>query len=141
MRPSRTPRAAGEPAARRRRFAGERGEVSTQMVLLVPALMLLVLLVVQGALYFHAANVATAAAERGASAGAIYLAPAGAAASEARHVVSDNGAQLQGVSASQGETVLVTVRVRVSQVVPFFPGSVSRTAQQPKERFVPEADR
>ena len=33
------------------------------MVLLVPALMLLVLLVVQGALYFHAANVATAAAE------------------------------------------------------------------------------
>jgi hypothetical protein len=111
------------------------------MVLLVPALMLLVLLVVQGALYYHAANVATAAAERGASAGAIYRAPAGSAASEARHVVSDNGAQLDGVTASEGDTLLVTVRVHVSRVVPFFPQSVARTAQQPKERFIPETER
>ena len=111
------------------------------MVLLVPALMLLVLLVVQGALYFHAANVATAAAERGAFAGAIYRAPAGAAAAEARRVVTDNGGLLQGVAASQGDTVLVTVRVRVSRVVPFFPQSVARSARQPKERFIPEAER
>jgi len=111
------------------------------MVLLVPALMLLVLLVVQGALYFHAANVANAAAERGASAGAAYGAPSGVAASEARRVVSDNGARLQGVSASEGGTVSVTVRVGVGRVVPFFPEAVARTAQQPKERFIPEAQR
>jgi hypothetical protein len=111
------------------------------MVLLVPALMLLVLLVVQGALYFHAANVATAAADRGAFAGAIYRAPGGAAAAEARRVVSDNGGQLQGVAASQGDMVVVTVRVRVSRVVPFFPQTVARTARQPKERFIPERER
>jgi hypothetical protein len=37
--------------------------------------------------------------------------------------------------------VVVTVEVSVPRIVPFFPTSVSRTAREPKERFVPESDR
>ncbi len=120
----------------------ESGESTVQLVVLVPVVLLLVMLVVQSAVYFHAANVATAAASRGAAAGATLHATSGAASEEARRVAGENGAALVGLQASGGaESVRVTVRVRVARVVPFFPDSVSRSALEPKERFVPEVRR
>ena len=46
----------------------DRGEAVTQLVILTPVLVLLAFLGVQAAIYFHAANVATAAAAQGAAA-------------------------------------------------------------------------
>ena len=121
----------------------DRGEVSAQIVILTPLLILLVCLGIQSAIYFHAANVATAAASQGAAAGAPLGADAGDAASAASRTIADLGAH--GLGAPRVEAnpsiVRVTVEIVVPQIVPFFPDSVSRTATEPKERFVPEPDR
>lgn len=48
-----------------RRVDGQEGSVSTELTLLVPVLLLLVMFVVQMALWLHARNVATSAAQEG----------------------------------------------------------------------------
>jgi Flp pilus assembly protein TadG len=125
------------------RRAQDRGEVSAQIVILTPLLILLVFIGVQSAIYFHAANVAAAAASQGAAAGSPLGAGAGDAESAARQTLSDldaRGAAALSVE-SGADLVRVTVEVAVSRIVPFFPSSVRRTAVEPKERFVPESDR
>ncbi len=121
----------------------DRGEATTQLVILTPLLILLVFLGMQTAIYFHAANVASAAANRGAAAGSVATSSDGAAADEAQRTVDD----LDGHAASAprvgviGGMVRVTVEVTVSRLLPFFPATVSRTAVEPRERFVPESQR
>ena len=53
-------------ASLHRRSRDERGSVTIQMVFLMPALFLLMFLGLQGALYYHAKQVALAAAQEGA---------------------------------------------------------------------------
>jgi hypothetical protein len=121
----------------------DRGETTAQIVILVPVLMLLVLLVVQAALWFHTANIAQAGAARGAAAGAPATASAGAAANAAAVTVGENGGRLVGppVVAVGDRTVQVSVTLTVPQVVPFFPRVVTRTQLEPRERFIPEDQR
>ena len=121
----------------------DRGETTTQIVVLVPVLMLLVLLVVQAALWFHTANIAQAGAARGAAAGAPVSASARAAAGAAVLTVSENGGHLVGppIVAVGDRTVQVSVSLAVPQVVPFFPDVVTRVQLEPRERFIPEDQR
>ncbi|MCU1366872.1 MAG: hypothetical protein JWL72_102 [Ilumatobacteraceae bacterium] len=121
----------------------DRGEASAQIVILTPLLILLVLLGVQSAIYFHAANVAAAAASQGAAAGAPMNAGTGAAVAAAAQTLHDLAATgMAAPSASDsGRTISVRVEVAVVHIVPFFPESVTRTAIQPKERFIAESDR
>ncbi len=121
----------------------DRGEASTQFVVLVPVMFLLALVVVQSALWFHAANVAEAAASRGAAAGSFREASASGAGNAATIVVAENGAQIVGAPAIalDAQEVVVSVEVAVPQLVPFFPDSVRRTQSEPRERFVPETER
>ena len=121
----------------------DRGEVSAQIVILTPVLILLVFLGVQAAIYFHAANVAAAAAAQGAAAGSPLGAGAGAAETAARQTLADlDGTGASPPVASESlDFVTVRVEVAVPQIVPFFPASVSRSATQPRERFVAESDR
>jgi hypothetical protein len=122
--------------------ADERGETTTQVIVMVPALMLLILLGVQSAMWFHAANVAQVAAARGAAAGSVRGGGEGAAVAESRLVVLDNSATASVVTAGvSDDTVTVTVTVDVPHLVPFFPSSVTRTQLEPLERFVSEAER
>lgn len=125
------------------RVVSDRGEASTQMVVLVPVMFLLALVVVQGALWFHAANVAESAAARGAAAGSVVSGGAGSASAAASMVVSENGGRLAGPPsvAVGADRVVVDVEVAVPQIVPFFPSSVRRTQSEPRERFVPEPER
>ena len=121
----------------------DRGEVSAQIVILTPLLILLVFLGVQSAIYFHAANVASAAASQGAAAGSPAGAGAGEAMAAATQALSDLGATggaAPSVTAG-ADFVRVTIEVTVAHIVPFFPDSVQRTAVEPKERFVAESDR
>ena len=121
----------------------DRGEATTQLVVLTPLLILLVFLGIQTAIYFHAANVAAAAATQGAAAGSPVGAGPGAAAQAAGRTILE----LQGhavrapVVSTGGGFVEVTVDIAVPRIVPFFPDSVRRTATEPVERFVPESDR
>src|SRR5262245_7732870 len=118
----------------------DRGEATVQLVILTPLLCLLVFLGVQGAIFFHAANVAGAAAAEAAAAGSTRSADASEAITEAVRTVDElDGHLAQAPNAVDANGyVVVTVAVQVPRIVPFFPSSVSRTAREPKERFVPE---
>lgn len=121
----------------------DRGEATTQLVVLTPLLILLVFLGMQTAIYFHAANVAAAAASEGAAAGAPVGADADDAARAAARTIEDLQGHVVGVPlvSSGGGFVEVTVVIEVPRIVPFFPSSVRRTAIEPLERFVSESNR
>jgi len=121
----------------------DRGEATAQLVILTPILILLVFLGVQTAIFFHAANVAAAAASQGAAAGSRSGAGVADATAAARQTLADLGAAgaAEPSVAQANGLVTVTVEVEVVRVLPFFPDSVSRTAVEPVERFVPESDR
>lgn len=105
-----------------------------QLVVLTPVLVLLIVFGIQLAVYFHAANVASAAAGEGASAGA---------AEAAARTVSDLGSSLAASPSvtDDGAFVVVSVEVSVPSLLPGFDLSVTRTVRVPRERFVTEADR
>jgi hypothetical protein len=115
--------------------------VIVEVVILAPVVLLLVLLGVQAAVYFHAANVAEHASSRGVSVASRYGATNSDGVAEATATVRDSGSTLAGVSATGGDTVVLRVTVTVHRIVPFFPSSVTRMATEPKERYVPEDER
>jgi hypothetical protein len=121
----------------------DRGDATAQLVILVPVVLFLLLMAVQVTVYFHAAHVASVAAAEGAAAGAAFRAPPQAAASAAHRMVDDLGGELARPPAAQhGATaVRVTVTLRVAEIVPFFPRTVSRSADEPRERYTTEAER
>lgn len=89
------------------RHRNERGSVSIQMVLLMPALFMLLFLGLQAGLYYHARSVAIAAAQEG-----------------AREAGSQNGSQASGIAAAQqflsqagGPGVIVNTTVSGSRTV------------------------
>ena len=122
---------------------GDGGEVSLQTVLLTPVLLTLVLLVVQMALWLHAVQIADNAASDGVDAARRYQAADGDGSAAADDFVTGSRSQLVGTAtvSRQGYRVVVTVGVRVPQVVPGWPTSVHRSASGPIEEFVPEVRR
>lgn len=121
----------------------ESGETTTQVVLVVPIVLSLVLMAVQGAIYMHTAHVASASAARGATAGAAMNGGIIAALDAAVRSAAELSAQLveEPQATISDDKVVVTVNLRVPQVSPFFHLSVSRTVVEPRERFVPENER
>ena len=125
-----------------RRRAREDGTVSAELVIVMPVLMMLVMLVVQFALWQHAQHVAEAAAQRGAETARVE----GGTDAQGRDVAQSAIRQIGGgllvspsVSISRNAGV-VTVQVSgtAQPVVPFLSLGVSATAQGPVERFVPQ---
>lgn len=123
------------------------GEVTTQTVLMVPVVILILMFSVQAALWFHTANAAQAVAGEGAS-------------SASAAGISDAEASIRGIRAADDlsvearitlagrplvavdpRAVVITVRANVPRLVPFFPNVVTRTAVEPREVLVLEADR
>jgi len=121
----------------------DRGEATTQLVILTPLLVLLVFLGVQTAIYFHAANVASAAAAQGAAAASSFSSRPSSAIAVAQSTVVDLGSHLVRTPTLtiSGGYVSVSVVLSVPRIVPFFPNSVTRTVIEPRERFVPESSR
>jgi len=98
---------------------------------------------VQGAVFMHTANVATASAARGAAAGASMQGGVLAALDATVRSTAELSAQLisDPIAVISNEQVSVTVNLRVPQVAPFFNLSVTRTVIEPRERFIPEDER
>jgi hypothetical protein len=125
----------------------DRGEASTQVILVVPVIVLLLTLAVQAALVFHASAVAGAAAARGASvaAGAEFagMAAAVSGVQAASRMVDELGADLARAPEVAMADGLVTfiVEVRVPRVAPFFPDAVTRVVVEPLERTTTESQR
>lgn len=124
------------------RTRGDRGEATTQLVLLTPLILLLVMLVVQVALASYVAHVAEAAAARGADAAAV----SGGTSADGSLAVAEF---LSGVATPARAPVVTRdaassraeVTLRVPHLVPFFPTEIARVATTPVERFLAPTER
>ena len=129
--------------AKRRRAGGDRGAGSAEIVIAVPLLMLLILLVIQFAVWEHAEAIAHATAEEALAAARVQGGTAAAGQQRADQVISQIGTSvLTGPQVSVTETaadVTVTVTGTAERVLPVpglsFPVTVTVTG--PVERFVP----
>lgn len=121
----------------------DRGETVTQVLLGVPVVFSLLLMAIQGAVFFHTANVASVVAAQSAAAGAALdggLLPALDTAARTIAELSGQSFDLPTAVFTTNE-VVVTVRLRVPQVAPFFSFTVTRVAHEPLERYISEVER
>ena len=125
----------------RRRRGGERGSVSTELVIATPLLLLLVMGVIQFALWQHANHVARTVAQQGVAAARVEGATAATGEGEAHTVLGQLGAnELRNAQVSatrDGNTTRVVVTGEASSVLPFFHLPVRAVATGPTERFRP----
>jgi TadE-like protein len=114
---------------------------------MVPLVILILMVSIQAALWFHASNVARAAAGEGASAAAaanitsVEAEQRGARAAE--DLSSEARVSLAGTPSVivAAREVRITVSAVVPRIVPFFPTVVDRTVIEPREVITLEADR
>ena len=112
-----------------------------EIAILAPALLVLVITIVQAGLWFHARNLAQAAAQEGATAAASYTATTTAGLARARAFLSEQaGDSLTATTVSTAGSTATLVRVEVTgralSVLPGVPGmTVTQTATAPLERF------
>lgn len=121
----------------------DRGESTSQLLLVLPVLMLVLSIGVQAAVHAHAAHVATAAASHGAAVGSTPTGSVSSASRAAHRMAVDLGASLVVAprTAISGGMVEVTVEVSVPRLVPFVPRSVTRRMTEPQERLSREWER
>lgn len=115
------------------------GSVSLELVIAFPAVLLLIFGVVQGALYFHARNVALAAAQEGLREARVENGTAAAGGSRAREFIDAAGGEgvLRSVQVTPTRTptqASITVTGAPMSVVPGWTLNVSQTATGPVER-------
>jgi Flp pilus assembly protein TadG len=122
---------------------GESGVMATQLAVLMPALLLLIMLAVQFALWAHATQLADAAADTAAAAAALPTGTVGQG--------EDAAAALLGQAGNLGDVAITvergtdravaTVTGIAPNVVPGFRWSVTGRAAAPLEVFTPESER
>jgi Flp pilus assembly protein TadG len=114
----------------------DRGDVSLQVVLLTPVLLLLVLVSVQAALWYHAVQLADNAAADGAATAARHGADAAAGTTAVAEFVREGGGRLLATEVvSDGTQMVVSATIHVPGVVPGWPDTVTRRATAPVERL------
>ncbi len=121
----------------------DRGDATAQSVIAVPVVLLVLWLAVQATVFLHGANVAHAAASEGAAVAARYGSSmeAGERAVVRALTGLDSSSRGSWTVRVQGKDVLATVSLRIPQVIPFFPKTVTRSARESLEVFMPEAER
>ncbi len=119
----------------------ESGSAATELVIIMPAVMLLIMLVVQFALYYHGANVATAAAQDAVRAARVEAGSVGAGRNRADALLARSGrGTLEGAEVSvsrDGRRVHVEVTGEVASVIPGVHLHITRDADGPIEQFLP----
>jgi hypothetical protein len=123
------------------------GETSSQIVLVIPVVIAILMIAIQAGVYFHTSNVAGAAASHGAAAAAARSSTSQVVrergSTAALQILRDAGTRVAApprVSMS-AESVTVTVEAHVPKIIPLFPSVVRRTATEPRERFLIESMR
>lgn len=115
-----------------------------QVVITAPALLFLLMLIVQFGLLFHARNIAEEAAQEGVAAARRFdgtTADAQASALQLLAAVGDGTLKDRDVDASRTNAVAtVTVTGKVVSVVPGLALDVSESASGPVEQYVPPVD-
>jgi len=127
----------------RRRLRDERGMTTIQVAILFPAVLIWLMLIVQYGLWWHAKQVANAAA---AEAVAAAQTPTGTEADgdAAAHRFVDQSGNLSDVLivvSRRADTVVVEVRGKAPRLVPGVDWNVTARSYAPVERFIPEPER
>ena len=130
------------PAISSRRRQGERGSVSVELVILLPALFAVLFLGMQAALYYHARTVAIAAAQEGARAAGGENGKASDGVASASSFVADAGGDNVIVSAAatadrSATRATVTVQGFSLSVIPGWKPVIRQSASVPVERLTP----
>lgn len=124
-----------------RRAVGDRGSASTEIVLLVPAVLLLVLVSVQFGLWYHAQHVAQAAAEEGKRAAAAEYGSASEGTARATAFLDQSAPRLiedrAVLAVRTADVATVTVSGQAIAVIPGVHLNVRATATASTERFRP----
>ena len=126
---------------------GDSGSSAVELVLITPALMLVVFVIVQAALYMHARHLVTAAAQHGAriarAAGMSTTAGTGDARSETLnylHTVGGDMTNSPEVTVTRdATTATVVVHADAISILPGLHLSVTAASRGPLEQFVPDA--
>ena len=127
----------------RRRFRDERAMTTVQVAILFPVVLFWIMLIVQYGLWWHAKQVANAAAAEAVEAARLPTGPAGDGETAAFAYLAQAG-NLDNVTITvnrEPTTVTVEVHGDAPRLVPGFSWSVTARAQSPLERFVPEPNR
>ena len=127
-----------------RKRDGEQGSATTELVLLMPVMLLLVLLIVQFGLWLHARNVAVAAAQEGLLVAQVPDGTAERGRGRAASFLEETGG-IRTVGVTVDRTV-TRVRVEVTGTAPALlpiagTWPVRGVADGPVERFIPEPER
>ena len=121
------------------RWRDERGSATAELVIATPLLLLLILGIVQFALWEHATHVAQAVAEQGLAVGRVQGGTDQAATAEAQSVLGQLGSGVlvhPNVSATRGAaTTTVVVTGQAEGILPFLSLPVRSVATGPSERF------
>jgi len=124
---------------RKRAARGEAGVSTLEAVLVFPALLLLLMLIIQFALWYHASDLATAAAQDGTRAARVAGGTGADGAAQANQLLDQTGRSiLQGRQVTVERTAnLARVEVRGTciELVPFLHLPVHAVAESPTERF------
>ncbi|MDF1595118.1 MAG: pilus assembly protein [Acidimicrobiia bacterium] len=126
-----------------RRRTGEEGLTSTELAVVMPVLIALVLVPFQIALWWHAHQVADGAAREAVDAAQVVTATDGDGIRAAEWFLDAAGnlTDPQVTVTRTAETVTVEITGRAPRLIPGFDWSVAVRASGPVERFVPEPDR
>jgi Flp pilus assembly protein TadG len=121
----------------------DRGLTATQLAVLMPALIFWIMLTVQYGLWFHARQVAGAAAAEAVDAAQVPDGTADGGVQAARSFLTQSGNldELRVDVERTAETVSVEITGRAPQLVPGISWSVTARAESPVERFVEQPDR
>jgi Flp pilus assembly protein TadG len=117
----------------------ERGAVSAELVIATPLLLLLIMGVIQFALWQHAEHIASAVAQQGVSVGRLQGETAGAGQAEAKSVLDQLGSTVltgSNITATRTEAMTtVTVTGHAESIVGLFSLPVKATASGPTEVY------
>lgn len=135
------------PGRRARPWRGDQGAGSAELVIAVPLLMLLILAIVQFAVWAHASSIAQVTAEEALAAARVRGGTAAAGQQRAQQVISQLASSVlispKVTVTRTATTVTVTLTATAEEVLP-IPGlsfPVTITVTGPAERFVPATQR
>ena len=125
------------------RLRDERGVTTIQVAILYPAVLIWLMLIVQYGLWWHAKQVANAAAAEAVDAAQVQDGSAAQGEAAAASYLAQSG-NLDNITVTvdrQPTVVVAEVHGDAPQLVPGFSWSVTARSQGPVERFIPEPER
>ena len=127
----------------RYRRTGDAGMTTSQVAVLFPAVLFWLMLIVQYGLWWHAKQVANAAAAEAVDAAQIDTGTAAEGEAAAASYLAQSGNLTSiTIAIDRGPAVVAAeIRGNAPQLVPGFAWAVTARSEAPVERFIPEPER